>query len=368
MQIKFLNNNYQRFLNAPILKKVSEIFDSGYFVEGKYVKEFEEKFADFCGAKYCIAVNNGTAALYLSLLYYKEYINLANTRVYTPSNSFIATSEAISAVGKNPTFVDCGYDDGNIRINNIELFNGDIVVPVSLWGNPCDLVGLQKKKGRYNFIIHDNSQGVGNKINGEPTSKYCDLETYSFYPGKNLGSCGEGGAIVTNDKNFYEWAQMVKNHGAKEKYKHEIIGTNLRFNEIGAVCLLEKLKYIKEWNESRNEIATIYNSYLSQFVDCLYVEKNNYNVWHQFPVFIQNRDVIKQELLDRNIECGIHYPIPIHKSEAYKKWGRYFDLPNTDLICSTELSLPIYPGMTREEILYVCFYLAELNGKYNNLN
>lgn len=363
MKVKFLDLITQNsIVKDRFLKEVSSIVDSASFVAGKKTAEFEELFANYCGVKYAIAVSNGTTALHAALL----GLDLKG-EVLTAPNSFIATSEAISHCPKlKHRFVDAD-STGNMNFKKAtESMTSDVVavLPTSLYGNPCDMTnyGLLAKENNLVFL-NDAAQAHGSLYRGFKTAQLAHVTCFSFYPGKNLGTCGEGGAVVTDSEELYNRIKCLVNHGQKAKYQHEIVGYNYRIGEIQAAMLSIKLEYIEEWNDKRIEVAKRYRNNLSgnSKIKLLEVKEGDKCVYHIFPVFIENRDSIKESLLKEGIETGIHYPTPIHLQNAYKHLNhREGDFPETEAQARTELSLPMFPELTENEIDYVSERLISL--------
>ena len=360
MKVEYLDLKKQnQSIKKELLSDIENIIDNCSFVSGKRVEEFEESYAEYCGTKFCVATNNGTSALSAALSCYDIGGN-----VLTSPNSFFATSEAISHhPSLNPKFIDVDETcNMNVKENDISD-DVSMLLPTSLYGNPCDLENLKK----HNLIlINDAAQAHGSKINDIPIGKFSDLTCFSFYPGKNLGACGEGGAVVTDSESLYKHMKSFVNHGMVEKYDHRVIGHNYRMTEMVAASLNIKLRYIEEWTEKRIEIGKKYESILkdNKNIGLMKVNENHRCVYHIFPVFIENRDLIQNELLKSGISTGLHYPYPIHLQPAYSHLNHNEgDFPITEKQSKTQLSLPIYPEMTFEEVEYVCEKLNNLLNK-----
>ena len=358
MKVKFLDLYKQnQLIKKELMSEIEKIMDTCTFVSGKRVERFEESFADYCGVKYCVATSNGTSALSTALSYMdtEEY-------VYTSPNSFFATSEAISQHRKlNPKFVDVD-NSCNMDVSKVET-NKSILLPTSLYGNPCNLIELREKAS---VLINDAAQAHGSKINNIPIAKLADMTCFSFYPGKNLGACGEGGAVVTDSEELYKHMKAFVNHGMLEKYNHKIIGHNHRMTEITAASLNLKLRHIEEWTEKRIEIGNRYESRLknNKNIKLMKVEEGNRCVYHIFPIFVKNRELIQQQLLEKGVQTGLHYPKPIHLQPAYSHLNhKVGDYEISELQSKEQLSLPIYPELTLSEVDYVCDTLNKLLDK-----
>jgi dTDP-4-amino-4,6-dideoxygalactose transaminase len=357
MNVKFLDLPKQnKLFKKEFMEEVSSIVDSGSYAAGDRVKKFEEDFSEYCDVKYCVATSSGTAALHAALACFK-----VEGDVVTPPNSFIATSEAVSYMPKlRHKFIDVdktGGMDAAKAETAIEDGKTKIVMPVSLYGNPCNLVEyarLCQLSGK--FLVHDAAQAHGAEILDTPISWFSLITCFSFYPGKNLGTCGEGGAAVTNSKVAFEYMKAFINHGQSEKYKHEIVGNNYRMSEIEAAALNIKLKYINEWTDKRIRAAKRYTKNLSghKKIQLLKINPDNKCVYHLFPVFISHRDKVAKKMLDKGVQTGIHYPIPIHLQKAYKNLNhKKGDFPESERQARREISLPIYPEITNNQIDYV---------------
>ena len=264
MNVKFLNLQKQnKRIKKQLMSEISDIIDSCAFVSGKRVEQFEQQFAEYCDAKYCVATSSGTSALHAALYCYKY-----SGEVLTTPNSFIATSEAISYCPNfKHKFVDVN-STCNMSFDNAVKAAGSktrIILPTSLYGNPCDLLGLKVVANQTNSIlINDAAQAHGALFNKKPITNYATMTCFSFYPGKNLGTCGEGGAVVTNSKRLYEIMKCFINHGQSKKYVHDIVGCNHRMSEIEAAALNIKLPFLDEWTEKRIEAAHRYRLNLSE--------------------------------------------------------------------------------------------------------
>lgn len=362
MKVDFFNlNKINNLIKADVLKKVSQIIENSSFVDGKYVKEFEEKFAAYCGVKYCVAVNNGTSALQLAIQVANANNNKSN--VATPPNSFFATSAAIKHAKLNPYFIDVDGNNFNIDANILEKEKNNYIgiVPVSLYGNPCNLTKISEISKKYKkFLVHDACQAHGAKHKNKKIAEYSELTCFSFYPSKNLGAFGEGGAIVTNSYDLYKLLSQLKNQGQRKRYHHSLLGFNFRMDEIQAAVLLVKLKYMDEWNDERINIANRYIKNLStnSKIKLLNVNQQDKCVYHLFPIFTKYKNTLIKKLSSNNIGYGFHYPVPIHEQPPFKiKNNKYIF---TEISRDQQISLPIFIGMKFKEIDYVCDIINSL--------
>lgn len=340
-------------IEKELLDCYKNVFDSQWFIQGKNLEKFEKEFAAYCGANYCIGVGNGLDALKLIL---DAYDIGAGDEVIVPSNTFIATILAISYVGAVPVFVE---PDPKTLLINPELIEEKItektkaIMVVHLYGRIADMVRICEIAKKYNIkVFEDAAQAHGAELNGKRAGAWGDAAGFSFYPGKNLGALGDAGAVVTNDKAIAERVRALGNYGSHIKYHHEYKGVNSRLDELQAAFLSVKLKHLDRWTEERKAIAERYYSEINNPQIQLPNLTDN-NVYHIFPVFSKNRDELKSYLESKGIHTLVHYPIAIHLQNAYRDMGyKKGDYPIAEEICDTELSIPLYPGMTEEEIGY----------------
>lgn len=352
--VKFLDLAHQhKRLQDEIDLGLKRIFEESSFVLGPAVEEFEQAFADYCGAKHCVTVSSGTAALHLSLLAMGVR---QGDEVITAPNSFIATAEAISFCGATPRFVDVTLDTATINIKQIsDAINQKtkVILPVHLYGQPVlmsEIIELARERGLK--ILEDACQAHGAMINRKSVGTMGDAGCFSFYPGKNLGAAGDGGAVITNDDHLAEKLRLLRNHGSKKKYHHQIVGHNFRLDSIQAAILKIKLRYLNEWNKKRQEIASYYNSQLKGLkgIESLRVLDGTEPVYHLYVIQVENRKLVEQILRECSISYGIHYPVPIHLQPAYLSLGLMEgSFPNAEMLSRKVLSLPIYPDLTRED-------------------
>lgn len=354
MKVPYLDLNIiHRKLKSEFDMVYRDILQSGWFIHGKYCEIFEKEFAAYCGVSECVGVGSGLDALRLIL----AALEIGkNDEVIVPANTFIATILAISYVGAVPVLVDADEKTFNIDVRKIEekiTERTKAILSVHLYGKLSDMDSICQIANKYNiFVIEDACQAHGAERNGKKAGAFGDAAAFSFYPGKNLGALGDGGAVVSNNKDIVDKVRMLANYGSIEKYKHIYQGYNSRLDELQAGFLFVKLKYLDEWNLERRRIANIYNERI-QMKNNGSSGKND-NVVHVYPVLTKHRDNLKSYLESKGIGVNIHYPIPIPMQAAYRKhgWNRK-DYPVTDEICRTELSLPLYPGMAEWQIEYV---------------
>lgn len=355
MKIEYSNfRKMHEPLKDELLKCYAEVYDNQWFIRGKKLEQFELEFAAYCGAKYCIGVGNGLDALQMLL---RAYNIGPGDEVLVPSNTFIATVLAISYVGATPIFVEPDKDTLLIDPENIEEKINEhtrAIMVVHLYGRLADMERINTIATKHNLkVIEDAAQAHGAEWNGKKVGNWGDAAAFSFYPGKNLGAFGDAGAIVTNDEEIAQKVRALGNYGSEVKYKHDYKGVNSRLDEIQAAVLSVKLKYLDVWTKERQRIAQMYYAGISNSKLKLpvYTEQN---VYHIFPVLSADRDALQAYLLEKGIQTLIHYPTAIHLQGAYSDLGyQPGDFPIAEEICAYELSIPLYPGMTDEEIRYV---------------
>ncbi|MBQ2662210.1 MAG: DegT/DnrJ/EryC1/StrS family aminotransferase [Clostridia bacterium] len=335
--------------------KALEVLRSGWYILGKEVKAFEEEFAAYLGAKYCAGLASGLDALYLSF----RVLNIGEgDEVIVPANTYIASVMGITMAGATPVFVEPD-EFYNINPDKIEEKINEktkAVLSVNLYGQACDLEKISGVCKKYNlYLVEDCAQSHGARFNGVLTNKYCDISCYSFYPSKNLGCFGDGGAIVTDNEDLYKLFKIYRNYGSEVRYHNMVVGVNSRLDELQAGLLRVKLMHLDELNEERAQIAQKYNNGIKNSkLELPTIREGATTVWHQFVVRTKDRDELVSYLAGKGIGTLIHYPIPPHLSEAYAYLGyKEGDFEITERCAKEILSLPIYNGMTDEEINYV---------------
>jgi dTDP-4-amino-4,6-dideoxygalactose transaminase len=353
--IKFLDLQKQYLtIQEEIDNAIKDVIINSEFIGGKHVKEFENNFAKYHKANYCIGVGNGTDALEIAIW----SLNLPNnSEVIVPSNSFIATSEAVSRNNLKIVFADC-KDDYTICPQSIKeniTEHTAAIIPVHLYGHPADMIEIMNIATKYNLkIIEDSAQAHGAELNNEKIGTFGDLATFSFYPGKNLGAYGDAGAIITNNKILKNKCRMYANHGRSSKFSHEIEGINSRLDGIQAAVLNVKLKYLNSWIEKRNTIANLYIKKLQHLPIQLPTKNDNItHVWHLFVIQSKEKEQLKQYLINNNIQVGTHYPISLPNLQAYQ----HIKQDCTNFKSSKEegslLSLPISEQLEENELMYI---------------
>lgn len=346
-----------REIDGEIREALISTYESGWYIRGERVEKFQKDFARYCGAKHCVGCGNGLDALMLIL---RAYGIGAGDEVIVPANTFIATVLAITYVGAVPVFVDADICTYNIDISKIEEKITDktkAIIVVHLYGRAVDADAVRVLADRYSLkLIEDAAQAHGALYKGRRTGSLGDAAAFSFYPGKNLGALGDAGAVVTNDAELADKVQAYGNYGSYEKYKHIYQGCNSRLDELQAAVLSVKLKYLDKWNAERRRIAGIYTDRIEnpKVVLPQMPETDEEHVFHIYPVLVKEREEFVTYLKDCKIATNIHYPTPIMEQEAYVQYQEQsVEYPVTRRICAEEVSLPLYPGMTEEQIEWV---------------
>lgn len=346
--------------HQQIKKEVFEAFEKVYeqtaFSGGPFVEAFEKVYAPFCETQFAVGVNNGTTALHLAML----ALGIGHgDEVILPANTFIATAWGVSYTGATPVFVDCDPDTWEIDATKIEAKitpRTKAVIGVHLYGQPFDIAAVQaicKKHSLY--LIEDAAQAQGARYNGKRVGGFGEMACFSFYPGKNLGACGEAGGITTNKEIYYKHLQSLRNHGSVVRYYHDEIGFNMRMGGLEGASLSIKLKYLEGWNNRRKEIAKKYQaSFKNPKIKFQVQPEGHESVFHLFVITTEDRDHLAKYLNENNIFPGLHYPVPCHLQKAYASLGhKQGDFPNSEYLASHCLSLPMYAELTDEEVDYV---------------
>ncbi|WP_276956068.1 DegT/DnrJ/EryC1/StrS aminotransferase family protein [Methanobrevibacter woesei] len=350
------------------IENVVEVLKSGMIAQGPKVMEFEEKFANWIGAKYGIATNSGTSALHVALL--ACGIGEGDEVITTPF-TFIASGNAIVYTGATPVFADIDLDTYTIDPDKIEDLITDktkAILPVQLYGQAADMDKIREIAEKHDLkIIEDAAQAHGAEYNGEKVGTLGDMACFSFYPTKNM-TTSEGGMITTNDEELAKKAQMFRAHGASERYHHDEIGYNFRMTDIAAAIGLAQLKVIDEFNDKRISNADYLNEQLKD-IEGIVTPKSpdNYkHVYHQYTVRVEkgNRDDWVEFLTNKGIGTGIHYPIPLYNQPIYKKLGIEGDCPLAEKAADNVISLPVHPSLTKEDLDLVVDAVKEASAKF----
>ena len=355
--LKCINKKYEHlFLDA-----IKRIINSGYYIIGKEVENFENIFSTYCNTKFCVAVGNGLDALTLTFQAYKElgFIHEGD-EIIVPANTYIATILSISRNKLNPVLIEPEISTYNIDYKNIEKVitsKTKAIMVVHLYGQPANMIEINKVAKKFNLkVIEDAAQAHGAKINGKKTGALGDAGCFSFFPGKNLGALGDAGAITTNDSQLYKTVKSLRNYGesiyddiSQRKYENTLKGVNSRMDEIQATILSIKLDNLDNDNFERKKIAEQYLSKIKN-KDILLPHVPTWAdpAWHLFVVRSNNRDQLKKYLYERGIDSMIHYPIPPHKQVAYSEWNE-FSFPISEKIHREILSIPLSPILSQND-------------------
>ncbi|GAB4328818.1 MAG: DegT/DnrJ/EryC1/StrS family aminotransferase [Candidatus Zixiibacteriota bacterium] len=355
VEVPFLDLRAQyASIKDEIRAAIDAVLESSAYVLGPFVKEFEENFARFCGTKHCVAVDTGTSALHIALL--AAGVGPGD-EVITAANTFIATCEAISYTGAKPVLIDIDAATYTIDPNLIEAAitnKTKAIIPVHLYGRPADMdpiLAVGKSHGIP--VIEDAAQAHGAMYKGRMAGSMGLAGCFSFYPGKNLGAYGEGGAVTTDDDELANRMRMLRDHGSQQKYHHDVIGYNYRLEGIQGAILNVKLKHLPEWTRRRQAHANRYRELLADANLVLPPPDGEIqSVYHLFVVQVDDRSRFQEDLRDEGIGTLIHYPIPVHKQKAYAEltWPEF---PVTERLAGRIVSLPMFPEMTEEQIVHV---------------
>jgi len=343
-------------IKTEIDSAIKDVIDSCQFILGKRVEAFEADFATYCQSSFALGVNSGTSALHLALL--AAGVGPGD-EVITVSYTFVATAAAICYVGADPVFVDidprnCNIDPAKVEAAVTPKTKG--IVPVHLYGSCADMDPILDVARRHNLIvIEDAAQAHGAEYKGRRAGSMGELACFSFYPGKNLGAYGEGGAVVTSNEQYVEHLKQLRDQGQSEKYYHPVVGYNYRMEAIQGAVLGVKLKHLDDWNQRRQKLAQVYRRELAEsglrFLEELPDTKS---VHHIFPLFTEQRDDLRAYLQKAGISTALHYPVPVHLQPAYQHLGYgEGDFPETERACKEVLSLPIYPELADEAVLSI---------------
>ena len=355
-----LKSNYLS-IKDEIDTAIQNVIDKTSFIMGEPLKKFEQNFADFCRCKMAIGCSSGTTAVHLALL---AAGLKKGDEVITVPNTFIATTECITYVGGKIQFADVKADTRLINIDELEKKitpKTKALIIVHLFGQMPDMQKLKEISEKHDlFLIEDAAQAHAAEWNGHQPGHYGDIASYSFFPAKNLGCFGDGGAIVTNNEEIGENLKLLVNHGRSTKYEHKIEGYNYRLDAIQAAILDAKLSHLSKWTELRRKNADFYNKNLSEDVVVPFEDKNAKHVYYMYVIATKKRDELMKFLKEHGISCGIHYPIPLHLQPAYKNLGwKNGDFPVSENLAKEILSIPIYPELTNEQKNYIVEKIKE---------
>lgn len=359
MKIPFIDfKKLHEPVRAEIDSEIKNVIDNNAFILGKTVTDFENDFAKAHDVKHCVGVSSGTDANHLALWVLGIK---AGDEVIMPANTFIATAWGATLCGATPVFVDCEPDSYNLDPKKIEekiTPNTKAIVAVHLYGQPADLDAIREIADKHNLILLEDAAQAhiaeykDNKIGGQSIAA-----SFSFYPGKNLGAFGEGGAVTTNDDEIAAKVKMLRDHGSNKKYYHEMYGHNYRMEGIQGAVLGVKLKMLKEWTDKRRAAAKKYNDLLKDIKEIELPKEMSYanHVYHLFVIQTKKRDELQKFLNDNDIASGLHYPVPLHLQKCFDHLNyKKGDFPVTEKLADQCLSLPMFPDLSDEQIEFVC--------------
>lgn len=364
MQMVDLKTQYHH-IKEEIDKAVIDCISSTAFINGPAVKEFQVSLEQYLGVKHIIPCANGTDSLQIAMM----ALDLKpGDEVICPAFTYVATAEVIGLLGLTPVMVDVNPNTFNITASDIEkaiTSKTKAIVPVHLYGQSCDMESIMKLAEKYNlYVIEDNAQAIGADYTFSDgrvakTGTIGHIGSTSFFPSKNLGCYGDGGALMTNDDELAQKMRMIANHGQEKKYYHKVLGCNSRLDTIQAAILNIKLKYLDTYSKARNEMANYYNSAFAQIEELQIPERqnNSTHVFHQYTLRVRNgkRNELQQYLSENGIPSMIYYPLPLYKQEAFQQFVTpNFKLDASELLCNEVLSLPIHTEMNREYMEWVC--------------
>ncbi|MBN4065742.1 DegT/DnrJ/EryC1/StrS family aminotransferase [Candidatus Amoebophilus asiaticus] len=358
MKVPFLDlkANYKP-IKEEILTEINDVLDNTAYVLGPKVQNFEQEFAKAHDVKHCFGVSSGTAGNHLALW----VLGVGpGDEVIIPANTFIATVWGATLCGAKPVFVDCESNSYNIDPAKIEAAITDrtkAIVAVHLYGQPADMDTLKEIAKRKNiYLVEDAAQAHLAEYNGQKVGGLGDIASFSFYPGKNLGAYGEGGAVTTNNDELAEKIRMIRDQGQSQKYYHDVYGHNYRMEAIQGAILGVKFNYLDEWTNKRRKAVAKYREALANIEDIRLPEELSYakHVYHLFVLQVSKRDEMQKYLQENGISSGLHYPIPLHLQSCFKHLGyKQGTFPNTEKLAENCLSFPVYPEITEEQIDYV---------------
>lgn len=355
-----------RPLRSEILSALEDVCESTSFAQGGATSKFEDQFADYCGVDHCVTLNSGTSALHLAL----RCLDVGpGDEVITVSMTFIATAWAISYVDATPVFVDIDPVRRTLDPDKLEAAitaRTKAIIPVHVYGMPAEMDRIMSIANQHKLpVIEDAAQAHGAKYQNKRVGQFGQIACFSFYPGKNLGAYGEGGALITNNASLAQRARSLRDHAQTQRYFHDEIGYNYRMDSFQGAVLAIKLRHLDEWNAARKNCAQLYTELLqnSSYKVPAHIS-NSECVWHCYVIETTERDRIRSGLQDAGIQSAVHYPLPVHLQKAYAHLGyKTGDLPVTEALCEQCLSLPIYPELSKEKISRIASVLLDLENR-----
>lgn len=359
MKVDFLNlKKVNQQYRDELLLACQSVVDSGWYIQGKHLSDFESAFASYCGSNHCIGVGNGLDALRLTLLAWKEQGHVADgDEVIVQANTYIASVLAISDAGLKPVLVDPEPATFNLNPSGLEKYlsaRTRVILPVHLYGLLSPMSALQSFACKHNLLIlEDCAQAHGAALNSKRAGSWGKAGAFSFYPGKVLGALGDGGAITTDDEDLAELLRSLRSYGSAVRYQHDHKGLNSRLDEVQAAMLFVKLRYLDQELEARRLVAKRYLQEINHpDITLPFGGLEAQHAWHLFVVKTEQRESLRLYLESKGVQCLVHYPIPVHKQTAYSELS-HLHLPLSEDLSQRILSLPISPVMTEDEVSYV---------------
>ena len=347
-----LSGQHQQ-IKSEIFEAFEKVYEKTAFSGGPFVEEFEKKFSSYIGSDYSIGVGNGTIALHLAML----ALGIgAGDEVIIPANTFIATAWGVSHAGAIPVFVDCEADTWEIDATKIEAAitsKTKAIIGVHLYGQPFDIDSVQAICEKHNlFLVEDAAQAQGARYKGKTVGVFGEMACFSFYPGKNLGACGEAGGITTNNEKYVKHIHSLRNHGSSERYYHDEIGYNYRMGGLEGASLSVKLNYLESWNNKRRMVADRYHKEISNSkIKLQSIPSYADGVHHLFVVTVEDKEAFVNHLAKNDINAAYHYPVSCHLQKAYSFLGyKVGDFPNSEYLAAHCVSLPMYAELTEEQV------------------
>jgi len=340
-------------IKSEIFEAFEKVYENTAFSGGPFVEKFEKEFAAYCDTKYAIGVNNGTTALHLAMM----ALGIGQgDEVIVPANTFIATAWGVSHAGATPVFVDCKADSWEIDPSKIEekiTPKTKAIIGVHLYGQPFDIDAVKAIADKHKlFLVEDAAQAQGALYKGKPVGGFAEMACFSFYPGKNLGACGEAGGITTNNEAYATHIKSLRNHGSVVRYYHDEIGYNMRMGGLEGASLSVKLGHLTEWNNRRRSIAKQYFSRIKNTKVTMQAQPEwADSIFHLFVVTVENKEAFVKHLEANDIIAAFHYPVPCHLQKAYAHLGyKQGDFPNSEYLAAHCVSLPMFAELTDEEV------------------
>lgn len=365
IQMVDTKNQYLK-IKKEVDSAIAAVIDSAQFIQGPAVIEFERNIENYLGCKYAIGCASGTDALQIAMM---ALGILPGDEIITTPFTFVATTETIALLGAKPVYVDIDEKTYNIDVNKIEekiTPKTKAIMPVHLYGQSAEMDRIMEiaRKNRL-FVIEDAAQALGAEYKGRKICTIGDIGCISFYPSKNLGAFGDGGMVVTDNKELAEKMRMIVSHGSRKKYYHEVLGVNSRLDSVQAAILNVKLKYLDEYCEARQQAAEKYDKRFSGKIEVPFVCRGVKHIYHQYSIRVKRRNEMQLFLKDNGIPSMIYYPVPLHLQEAYRYDYKKGDYPVSERVAEDIISLPMHTELDDEQINFICEKVLKFNSKSN---